>query len=991
MKELFTSYEAFPDFAGQVSDPAYQVGEGKRAHLQPTRPFREHVEWLQHFDFTQGQSYWQDLLKGFIAPTPFLVDQKGLTQATSHGTQQLALSIALTSALRTLAEEHQLTLHTMLQGAWALLLSRYSGETTVVFGNVRAGRWNSVEGADSMVGLFINTLPMRVNVDPDMSLLSYLQAVRAQHLALREPLHEYSPLVQIQQWSEVPSEMPLFESILAYERYTINQMLQAATQRQHEFELFEQVSSPLRVNAYGGYGSSGLMIKIGYDKPRFDDATISRMLGHFHTLLEGMIAKAPLAQNIGHLPILTELERHQLLVEWNPTVFYPPRHAIHELFEAQVNRQPDAIALSYPTDNSSITLRRKRVVRLTYRELNERANQLAHYLQALGVAPNRLVGLCMERSIEMVIAFLAILKAGGAYVPLDPVYPVERLDFMVQDTQMDIVVTQEAFVDLFDAAGGGLRHQDRVKLVSLDGQAQRVIAHQSKENPISEVTPDNLAYIIYTSGSTGKPKGVLVNHYNVVRLFEGTEQWYGFDENDVWTLFHSYAFDFSVWELWGALIYGGRLVVIPYQASRSPEAFYKLLLREQVTVLNQTPSAFRQLIQAEEAIFGEGAAIVVTTSLRYVIFGGEALELQSLRPWFERHGDQKPQLVNMYGITETTVHVTYRPISLDDLANVGEKSVIGHPIPDLELYILDQNRQPVPIGVTGEMYVGGAGVSLGYLNRPELTEDRFIRHPFSDNKNARLYKSGDLARFLTNKAYADAGRDVEYQGRIDHQVKIRGFRIELGEIEATLAQHQAVQEVAVIAQENPAGGGKRLLAYLVLKQPSAPTISEWHSVLSQTLPDYMVPAAFIVLDKFPLTNNGKLDYRALPQPESERPTLRNHYARPRTPTEQAMAQIWQAALLVNNVGVDDSFFELGGNSILAVRVIGQLRQHFNSDLPIHKLFELPTIRTLAEHIDAKQQALQRLAGQTRSAFEERAQRRNATIRKRRARMRVRRG
>ncbi|MGB0383610.1 MAG: amino acid adenylation domain-containing protein, partial [Ardenticatenaceae bacterium] len=540
--------------------------------------------------------------------------------------------------------------------------------------------------------------------------------------------------------------------------------------------------------------------------------------------------------------------------------------------------------------------------------------------------------------------------------------------------------------------------QDGLQVVCLDGLEEGVISQQSAQNPVSGVTPDNLAYVIYTSGSTGKPKGVLVNHYNVVRLFEATDLWYDFNQKDVWTLFHSYAFDFSVWELWGALIYGGRLVVVPYEVSRSPETFYKLLLTEQVTVLNQTPSAFRQIIKADENVINDPKL-----ALRYVIFGGEALELQSLRPWFERHGDQMPQLVNMYGITETTVHVTYRPISMADLSQNAERSVIGVAIPDLELYILDKNRQPVPIGVTGEMYVGAAGVSRGYLNRPELTEERFIPHPFDYSPlerglrrvssrdasplelaerapltqkrhklGARLYKTGDLARFLPN-------RDIEYLGRIDHQVKIRGFRIELGEIEATLAQHEAVREVAVIAHVAPKAPqrGKRLVAYLVLKQAPAPTVSEWRRYLKKTLPDYMIPSAFVVLKKFPLTHNGKLDRRALPQPESQRPDLRTNYAAPRTATERAIAESWQSLLSVQNVGLHDNFFELGGDSLLAVRVVSDLRQRLNSPLEVYKLFEYPTVRTLADYLDAKQ-----VQKSFHTHFDLRARKRQAVIRHR---------
>ena len=450
---------------------------------------------------------------------------------------------------------------------------------------------------------------------------------------------------------------------------------------------------------------------------------------------------------------------------------------------------------------------------------------------------------------------------------------------------------------------------------------------ESEENLAASSTADSLAYVIYTSGTTGKPKGSLITHRNAVRLFPATEHWYGFNESDVWTLFHSTAFDFSVWEIWGALLYGGRLVVVPFLVSRSPEAFYDLLACEGVTVLNQTPSAFRQLIQAEELAGQKNLA------LRYVIFGGEALEMQSLRPWYDRHGDETPRLVNMYGITETTVHVTYRALSNDDL-NSG--SMIGVPIPDLQIYILDEKRQPVPIGIPGEMYVSGAGLARGYLRRPELTDDRFLPDHLSARAGSRLYRTGDLARLLP-------GRDIEYLGRIDQQVKIRGFRIELGEIESVLCQHPAVREAVVIARED-VPGAKRLVAYVIASSSSAPEVSELREHLKKSVPEYMVPAAFVYLERFPLTNNGKIDRKALPVPE-QRPELASRYAAPQTPAEEKLAAIWCKVLRLERVGIHDNFFELGGDSILGIQVLS-LAARVGLKLTPKLLFAHPTIAEL---------------------------------------------
>jgi amino acid adenylation domain-containing protein len=509
-------------------------------------------------------------------------------------------------------------------------------------------------------------------------------------------------------------------------------------------------------------------------------------------------------------------------------------------------------------------------------------------------------------------------------VPLDPASPAGRLAWLLDDARSPVLITSRALLDRLPphAAESLVLDDDREDL-----------ALESAENPGAAATAHNLAYVIYTSVSAGRTKGTLVSHYNVTRLFEATRPWFEFTGRDVWTLFHSYAFDFSVWELWGALLYGGRLVVVPYTVSRSPAAFYELLSKERVTVLNQTPSAFRQLMQAEEA-----AGVSPDLTLRLIIFGGEALELQSLKPWFERHGDRRPQLVNMYGITETTVHVTYRPLTADDLtATPG--SVIGGPIPDLQVYILDRHMQPVPIGVPGEMYVGGAGLARGYLNRPDLTAQRYVPHPFDRRPGRRLYRSGDLARYLE-------GGDVEYLGRADHQVKIRGHRIELGEIEGTLNRHPAVRESVVVARDDAATGLSRLVAYVVPRHQPAPGVDDLRGWLKRTLPEYMIPQAFVTLDSLPLTANGKVDYRALPEADTARPELGQGYVAPRTRAERELAEVWNEVLGLERVGVNDNFFDLGGDSIRAIQVHSKALQRGVS-FPLQEVFSRQTVAELA--------------------------------------------
>ncbi|HET9786604.1 MAG TPA: amino acid adenylation domain-containing protein, partial [Pyrinomonadaceae bacterium] len=550
--------------------------------------------------------------------------------------------------------------------------------------------------------------------------------------------------------------------------------------------------------------ASELLLDWEYNTDLFDQQTIKRWQHHFRTLLESIVSNPE--QTVFMMPLLQPAAVHTQVKQSKKE-----NDLIHQLFEAQATHTPEAVALVYENEQ------------LTYAQLNARSNQLAHYLRTLGVGAETLVGVCTDRSIDMVVALLGVLKSGGAYLPLDPSYPRERLSFMLADAKAPLLLTQSALLQ------GLPKYEGKIVCLDVDWD---LIARFPTEAPESRIQGDNLAYIVYTSGSTGQPKGVMVTHANVTRLFTATDDWFHFSARDVWTFFHSYAFDFSVWELWGALLYGGRLVVVPYWVSRSPEVFYELLQREQVTVLNQTPSAFRQLIQTEESHTG-----VNDLALRLVIFGGEALDLQMLKPWIDRHGDTRPQLVNMYGISETTVHVTYRPLTETDIRS-GSGSVIGGPIPDLSLHLLDPYLQLIPVGVTGEMFIGGEGVARGYLNRPELTAERFIPDPFAMQPGARLYRSGDVARTLPND-------DVEYLGRMDHQVKVRGFRIELGEIESVLRRHPAIREALVSMREDNAGE-KRLIAYVIGDEEMAH--DSLRGYLKENLPEYMIPSALVWLE-----------------------------------------------------------------------------------------------------------------------------------------------
>lgn len=867
--------------------------------------------------------FWQGELGASLETLQLPTDRpRPPAQTYAGASHRFWLGADLTRQVRALAQSLGVTPFTLLLAAFQVLLHRYSGQEDIVVGSPTTGRGDA--DFSGIVGYFVNPVVLRANLAGNPDFATFVRGVAKTVVnALEHQDFPFPLLVERLQPRRDPRYAPLFQVSFVYQK---PQRSGASTdwlswsgaqgkrskwggldiefydqpQQEGQFDLELEVLDA----ADGLYGS------FKYNTDLFTPATIAQMSQCFLVLLNGIVARPALP--VRSLPLIDAEEALRLKSQMPRRPSAPERaQCLHRTFEAQVRANPRAIAVSDPDQQ------------LTYTQLNELANRLAHHLIALGVGPETRVGICLERSSRMLVAMLATVKAGAAYVPIAPEAPAERNAFILEDSQVTVLLTHSGLSGGFAAAS--------TPVIALDTQWPLIQARPAS-NPDVEVSVNNLLYVIYTSGSTGKPKGALITHFNVARLFTATHEWFRFDSSDVWTLFHSFAFDFSVWEIWGALLYGGRLAVVPYLVSRAPEEFVDLLNREGVTVLNQTPSAFRQLIDAEER-----RPLRKLSSLRWVIFGGEALDLKMLTRWYERHNERHPRLVNMYGITETTVHVTYRPIGVRDLAL--DKSVIGEPIPDLQLHVLDESLEPVPVGVPGEIYVAGDGLCRGYLNRAQLTAERFVECELGAAGRSRLYKTGDLARRLRDG-------DIEYLGRADDQVKIRGFRIELGEIQAVLSQHPEVRSAAVIVRDDDAD--KRLVAYFVSQPDRAPTLASLREFLLARLPEYMVPAAFVGLDQLPLNSNGKLDRRALPAPPQVRVSSAGTYVPPRDAVEQTIVGHWEAVLKVRPVSVRDNFFELGGHSLLAVNLIARLEKEFARSLPLATLFRRPTVEQLAQ-------------------------------------------
>ncbi|EJR97191.1 non-ribosomal peptide synthetase [Bacillus mycoides] len=885
-------------FTSQIAKYYYEMhneteeGEIRNSYVQF---LANEQTYLNSIRFQKDQKFWLEEFKTIPSVTG-LKPYNTYQVSTKASRETFILSEHLKRKIELFSDDYKLSVYSLFVAAFSLSMCRWTSSLDIALGMAYGNRMTKTER--ELIGMMVSTVPLRMDIDPEEEVLSFIGRVsRKQSKSLRHQKYPFDLLLK-QINKENNSNVRLFGTTIDYrDRDESGDSLWIPNgEEMQDFAVHIENLTDI----------DSLQVHIDYRKELFSKEEINRFFKTMLAVIENTF-KNP-KQKVSEIEIISEEDKRKSLVEFNnPKLDFPPQVTIHELFEQQAMIYPNSIAVTYEKG------------KVTYRELNENANQLAHYLQKKGVGPDTLVGLCVERSLEMIVGILGILKAGGAYVPLDPTYPEQRLQYILEDAGIQLFVTQESLKELKWLP-------ENIKSICLDRDRDE-IGQESKTLPFSDVSSQNLAYVIYTSGSTGNPKGVMIEHHNVIRLFKSTDCWYQFNEKDTWTLFHSYAFDFSVWEIWGALLYGGKLVVVPYLISRSPKDFYQLLVEEEVTVLNQTPSAFRQLIQVCEQE-DENKNL----NLRYVIFGGEALDPSNLLPWFQRYGDKDPQLINMYGITETTVHVTYSPITQDEVRH-SSRSNIGKRLPDLEVYVLDASQQPVPIGVAGELYIGGAGLARGYLNRQELTAERFIPHPFNSEPEARLYRTGDLARFLPDG-------NLDYRGRIDHQVKIRGFRIEIGEIESTLNVHASIKEAVVIVREDQPGD-KRLVAYVV----GNGNVGAWRVYLKAKLPSYMVPSGFVMMEAIPLTANGKVDREALPMPEEKQ--INSEAVAPRNSNEKILATIWKQVLGVKNVGIYDNFFEIGGDSILSIQIISQASQ-VGLKLTPKQMFECPTIAELAQ-------------------------------------------
>jgi amino acid adenylation domain-containing protein len=870
---------------------------GETATVAEHRSYRDFVSWFQEQDRATAEAYWRSELEGLESPTHPGIDRSSSgmhAPVREFDERRLELSAEASQALLSFAKNHSLTPNTLMQGAWAVLLSRYAGEQDVVFGTMVSGRSVPLEGVETIIGLFVNLLPTRVGVGADEALVGWLQRLQERQVRQRE--FEYLSLADVKRWSDVPAGLPLFESLLVFENWagdlTVADWapgLEVRDVRGHH----GSPGHPMMLTVVPG---PQLSMTITYDRHRFDADAIERLLANLNVLLEALPVDPD--RRLADLPLLSEAEG-KLLDGFNDTATDDGMAGcVHEQVAAQAVLRPDAVALRFE----------QRV--LSYAELRDMVQGMAARLSREGVGRGSIVALCVDRSPEMVAMLLAVLELGAAYVPLDPAYPAARIAYILEDCGASVLVTETDI--LSELADHGAR------VILLDAPGEPGADGSAPSGDATAFSGEELAYVIYTSGSTGNPKGVEVTHCALSNFIDSMRREPGLTADDVLVAVTTLAFDIAGLELYLPLTTGAQLVLASRSAAADASSLTTLLEDTGATVMQATPATWRMLIQVEWP---------GRRGLK-VLCGGEALPpelVTDLRPLCR-------ELWNMYGPTETTIWSALTRVES------GERVTVGRPIGNTQVHILDDTLARLPIGVTGELYIGGAGLARGYRGRADLTAEKFLPDPYRDDASARIYRTGDLARLHPDGA-------LEILGRIDHQVKIRGFRIELGEIEATLARHDEIAETVVLAR-NDGRTGTRLVAYMVSPVGVSPDLGELRTVLRESLPEYMVPAVFVPLDEMPRTPNGKLDRSALPAPDALRPQLEQGFEAPRTPVEKKIAEIWLTVLDVDRVGVHDNFFDLGGHSLLLLPVTHELQRAFDLRMIASELVH-PTLGQLA--------------------------------------------
>jgi len=853
------------------------------------RPYRDYIAWYLQQDKDASQTFWKEKLGTLVEPTPLPKDREpGETDSTGVGLETLLLGEDVSDALLGITKKERVTMNSLIQTAWAILLTRYSGMDDVVWGSTVSGRPVDLKGSEDMIGLFINTLPVRAIITEDLTVSDLIQSVQDFSLGMRE--YEYSLLPEVKACSAIPKSQNLFESIVVFENYPVD----TVSMDDSKFGIsnvknFEMTNFPLTLLIAPG---KRLSLDMHYHKAFFDETTIKRMMLHLQQIMLLMVTnvKAKVCQ----LDILTRQEREKILYRFNDTTSpYPEDVCPYQLFEEQVKLTPDRVAVEFEG----------RVV--TYRELNERVNQLAHYLRKKGVEPDAKVGLLLDRSFEMLTGILGIHKAGGSYVPMDPEYPKTRLEYMLKDSESPVLVTQRSLLDLIS--------NREANTVLLDDDWKE-IEQESTENPEPWAKPGNLSHLIYTSGSTGQPKGVMIEHRNVAAFLAWAKEEFEYREYEEMIASTSMCFDLSVFEFFLPLISGAKVIIL-----RSSLDLDEFLTSNSATMINTVPSALKHLLSVMKK----------RHKIRAVNLAGEPLKLELVRDAYEKL--DMDLVRNLYGPTEDTTYSTNFRIP----KGYDKEPLIGKPISNTTAFILDKHLNPVPVGVIGEIYLAGADLARGYWNAPEKTAERYIPNPFFADKYPYMYKTGDLGCWLPDG-------NIEFHGRVDYQVKIRGNRIELGEIETRLSIHPMIKDVAVIDRDDR-DGDKYLVAYYVADEELSTT--ELRAFIKEELPEYMVPSRFILMDALPLSPNGKIDRKALPQLDSSRPEMASDYIEPRNDLEQTLAKVWQDILGVERVGINDNFFDLGGHSLLIMKVLAKFQ--FEYPLSVQDFFDYQNIAELS--------------------------------------------